>query len=107
MSEYKLVPVEPTREMHEAGTDSAYRDDVVIRDIYNAMLAAAPEVNPWVSVDRFKPVVGLMYVVTNGTDIFGAEACTGYYLNYYHGTEYKTITHVWDESILPIPRPKE
>ncbi len=46
---WKLVPVEPTEKMKHAGRAAAWSNAVAYnetRDIYKAMLAAAPEAKP-------------------------------------------------------------
>ena len=47
---YRVVPVEPTEEMADAGTDarwqSVIRDANNVREIWTAMLSAAPKVSP-------------------------------------------------------------
>lgn len=52
MTQFKLVPVEPTREMMEAGK-IAQDNGCWPRGVYAAMLAAAP--SPWVSVEERLP----------------------------------------------------
>jgi hypothetical protein len=42
MSEWKLVPVEPTDEMLNAGSKEAIQSSYSTRGVYFAMLAAAP-----------------------------------------------------------------
>lgn len=72
--------------------------------IYKAMLAAAPAVNPWVSVDERLPKVDGFYRCAHEPDSYGdcswkERGFTGMFT--------VDVTHWWDESILPIPRPKE
>lgn len=75
MGEYKLVPVEPTREMREAGRGGWATNDPeeAARATYQAMLAATPSPE-WVKVSERLPTIddsdeGGNIWVWDGTDV--------------------------------------
>lgn len=70
--------------------------------IYKAMLAAAPEVNPWVSVKERLP----KKKNTNHVVLDEGRVDTARFYTESIGFDNQYITHWWDELIMPIPRPK-
>lgn len=147
MTQYKLVPAEPTEEQwgglardiimwmqlcgndrmsgrglhehlhHHCGkaapswlfeevpeTDAALPKGTIAACIYKAMLATAPEINPWVSVEERLPKIDGFYRCAHAPDVYGDSSWNE---RGFSGVFPADVTHWWDESIMPIPRPKE
>ena len=110
----KLISREPTEEMLRAAldSDSGFKLSTPLEELYvnifKAMYDAAPSINPWVSVKERLPENHGMYFCLRDTEDM---VVTLWYVPIDsrcspHFTQ-KNITHWWDESIMPIPRPEE
>ena len=108
----KLISREPTEEMRIASFRAFYGGDKQTREelalgIFEAMFDAAPSLNPWVSsvaVKRPKQT-GLYWVLVESGDN-GECPRRGFFSAEKNNFE-NHMTHWWDESIMPIPRPEE
>lgn len=71
---------------------------------------ASPSVNPWVSVEKICERLqgGKIYlcytIVDKSVPAIGEFLFFGP-INGFDAASYIVVTHVWDESIIPIPRP--
>ena len=107
----KLISREPTEEMLRAAldSDSGFKLSTPLEELYvnifKAMFDAAPAINPWVSVKARLPQKDGDYLMRRVED--GKESLTEF--PHMKGYPYwnSVITHWWDESIMPIPRPEE
>ena len=102
----KLISREPTIGMREVAL-RCYVDGGHWEEVFKAMFDAAPSTNPWVSsvaVKRPKQT-GLYWVLVESGDN-GECPRRGFFSAEKNNFE-NHMTHWWDESIMPIPRPKE
>ena len=120
MTEYKLVPVEPTREMERALHD-ARADDIGSIQALRLAIDAAPSLNPWVSVKEMPDtLLGKMVLLDGGLwrhPFYGqvVDKETGecvldnphYGFNPQSPAPANLATRYLDESILPIPKPED
>lgn len=109
MTQYKLVPVEPTEEMKAAALKKHGYYWPLIFDAWNLMLAAAPEVNPWVSVKERVPKEDGYYLVMNDGCVVAHKHVPivmrwnlGKWYSHDLSAFYDGVTH-W----MPIPRPEK
>ena len=103
----KLISREPTEDMIEALRSHVYSVQFDFASILRAVYDAAPSINPWVSsvaVKRPKQT-GLYWVLVESGDN-GECPRRGFFSAEKNNFE-NHMTHWWDESIMPIPRPEE
>ena len=100
MTRFKLVPVEPTRKMIKAGAEAYSFDE---RNIYRAMLAAAP--SPWVSVEDLLPADETDVLVRgecHGQDIF---TVAGRFYGDWMSQETEEVISFEPTHWMPLPPP--
>ena len=103
----KLISREPTEEMIEALRSRVYSVQFDFASILRSVYDAAPSLNPWVSsvaVKRPKQT-GLYWVLVESGDN-GECPRRGFFSAEKNNFE-NHMTHWWDESIMPIPKPEE
>lgn len=109
-SKYKLVPVEhlyaALNYILHAGSSFTLRGEPhPQQQIVDWMQKATfSEVSPWVSVDERLPKTDGFYMCAHKPDRYGNSLWVERGFSRCFDPD---VTHWWDESILPIPRPKK